>query len=78
MLLIHVRSLLVPPCSIKGEEQVKCKFYNELGRILVKDFTPVPQLDELAGEPEDNDFPSFSHQDIGKLTFSLLTVGRDT
>lgn len=35
----------------------------------------MPQLDEAAGEPEDNDFPSVSHQDIGKLKCSLLTVG---
>nr|XP_046235057.1 uncharacterized protein zgc:113263 isoform X4 [Scatophagus argus] len=50
--------------NMKGQEKVKYKFYNELGRILVKDFIPVPQLDELPGEPEDNNFPSFSHQDI--------------
>lgn len=32
-------------------------------------------MDELLGEPEDeDDFPSFSHQDIGKLKCSLLTV----
>ncbi|XP_042367628.1 uncharacterized protein zgc:113263 isoform X2 [Plectropomus leopardus] len=50
--------------NMKGLEQVECKFYNELGRILVKDFQSVPQLEEITGEPEDNDFPSFSHQDI--------------
>lgn len=66
-LLIYVYSLLVPRCSIKGQEQVQCKFYNELGRILVRDFIPVSQLDDLPGEPEDNDFPSVFHQDIGKL-----------
>lgn len=60
---------------MKGLEHVECKFYNELGRILVKDFSPVPQLDEIPGEPEDVDFPSFSHQDIGKLKCSLLTTG---
>ncbi|XP_069556074.1 uncharacterized protein [Brachyistius frenatus] len=50
--------------NLKGQEQVECKFYNELGRILVKDFPSVPQLDEMPGEPEDNDFPAISHQDI--------------
>ncbi|XP_076578481.1 uncharacterized protein LOC143314985 isoform X3 [Chaetodon auriga] len=50
--------------NMKGREHVECKFYNELGRILVKDFTSVPQVDEMPAEPEDNDFPSFSHQDI--------------
>ncbi|XP_051248459.1 uncharacterized protein zgc:113263 isoform X2 [Dicentrarchus labrax] len=49
--------------NMKGQEQVVCKFYNELGRILVKDFPIVPQVDEMPGEPED-DFTSFSHQDI--------------
>lgn len=68
---MSVCSVLFPLCSIKGQEQVQCKFYNELGRILVKGFTPVLQMDELLGEPEDeDDFPSFSHQDIGKLVFS--------
>lgn len=56
---------------MKGLEHVQCKFYNELGRILVRDFTPV-QLDELQGEPEDNDFHSTSRQDIGKLEYSFL------
>ncbi|XP_070785463.1 uncharacterized protein [Enoplosus armatus] len=50
--------------NMKGQEQVECKFYNELGRILVKDFSSVPQSGEIPGEPEDNDFPSFSRQDI--------------
>ncbi|XP_073336441.1 uncharacterized protein [Pagrus major] len=50
--------------NMKGLEQVECKFYNELGRILVKDFPSVSQLDEPPGEPEDNDFTSFSHQDM--------------
>lgn len=56
---------------MKGLENVQCKFYNELGRILVRDFTPL-QLDELQGEPEDNDFHSTSRQDIGKLEYSFL------
>uniref|UniRef100_A0A8D2ZDG9 Myb-like domain-containing protein n=1 Tax=Scophthalmus maximus TaxID=52904 RepID=A0A8D2ZDG9_SCOMX len=38
--------------------QVECKFYNELGRILVKDFPSVPQMNEIPAEPEDNDFSS--------------------
>ncbi|XP_038594975.1 uncharacterized protein zgc:113263 [Micropterus salmoides] len=50
--------------NMKGQERVECKFYNELGRILVKDFSSMQQLDEIPGEAEDNDFPSFSHQDI--------------
>ncbi|XP_068163009.1 uncharacterized protein zgc:113263 isoform X2 [Antennarius striatus] len=49
--------------NISEQEQVKCKFYNELGQILVKDFTPMPHLDELAGEQEYSDFSS-SHLDI--------------
>lgn len=56
---------------MKGPEQVQCKFYNELGRILVRDFTPV-QLDELQGEPDDNDFHSTSRQDSGKLKYLFL------
>ncbi|XP_061570539.1 uncharacterized protein zgc:113263 isoform X2 [Cololabis saira] len=49
--------------NLKGLEQVRCKFYNELGRILVKNFQPV--VDEVAGEAEDSDFPSYSNQDMG-------------
>ncbi|XP_039998716.1 uncharacterized protein zgc:113263 isoform X2 [Xiphias gladius] len=50
--------------NLKGQGQVECKFYNELGRILVKDFPSVPQLDEVPGEPEDNNFPAYSHHEI--------------
>ncbi|XP_044198887.1 uncharacterized protein zgc:113263 isoform X1 [Thunnus albacares] len=52
--------------NMKGLEQVQCKFYDELARILVKDLPSVPQLDETPGEAEDddNDFPAYSHQDI--------------
>ncbi|XP_008281157.1 uncharacterized protein LOC103358113 [Stegastes partitus] len=50
--------------NLKGHEQVECKFYNELGRILVKDFPLVPQLNELQAEADDGDFPAYSHQDI--------------
>lgn len=48
---------------MKGQEQVQCKFYDELAQIL------VPQLDEIPGEPEDdeNDLPANSHLDIGKI-----------
>ncbi|XP_040886126.1 uncharacterized protein zgc:113263 isoform X2 [Toxotes jaculatrix] len=49
--------------NLKGQGQVECKFYNELGRILVKDFPSVPQLDEIPGESEDNDFPAYSHHE---------------
>lgn len=59
--------LFVFPSSLKELEQVYCKFYNELGRILVKDFVPVQQADEVSGEPED-DFPSFVPQDMGKCS----------
>ncbi|XP_067437306.1 uncharacterized protein zgc:113263 isoform X3 [Thunnus thynnus] len=52
--------------NMKGLEQVQCKFYDELARILVKDLPSVPQLDETPREAEedDNDFPAYSHQDI--------------
>ncbi|XP_054480641.1 uncharacterized protein zgc:113263 [Anoplopoma fimbria] len=50
--------------NMKGQEHVECKFYNELGSILVKDFPSVPQPEEMPGEPEDNDSPPFSHQDM--------------
>lgn len=61
---------------MKGQEQVQCKFYDELARILVKDLPSVLQLDEIPGKPEDDDdFPAYSHQDIGKLKCSLPTAG---
>ncbi|XP_029019444.1 uncharacterized protein zgc:113263 [Betta splendens] len=50
--------------NLKGQEQVVCKFYNELGRILVKDFPSVAQLEEGAGQTEDSDFPAYSHHEI--------------
>ncbi|XP_005451753.1 uncharacterized protein zgc:113263 isoform X1 [Oreochromis niloticus] len=50
--------------NLKGQEQVQCKFYNELGRILVKDFPSVPQLEEIPGEPEERDFPAYTHPDM--------------
>ncbi|KAM4569199.1 uncharacterized protein PAE49_008784 isoform 1-T1 [Odontesthes bonariensis] len=49
--------------NLKGHEQVKCKFYNELGRILVKDFASVLQLEEVSEEAEDRGFSSYSHRD---------------
>ncbi|KAF6735239.1 Zinc finger and SCAN domain-containing protein 29 [Oryzias melastigma] len=54
--------------TLKGQEQVKCKFYNELGRILVKDFASMMQLDEVSGDSENNGFPSFSHQDVESVS----------
>ncbi|XP_024145601.1 uncharacterized protein zgc:113263 isoform X1 [Oryzias melastigma] len=54
--------------NLKGQEQVKCKFYNELGRILVKDFASMMQLDEVSGDSENNGFPSFSHQDVESVS----------
>lgn len=59
--------LFVLPSSLKELEQIYCKFYNELGRILVKDFVPVQQADEFSGEP-DEDAPSFGPQDMGKCS----------
>ncbi|XP_041833750.1 uncharacterized protein zgc:113263 isoform X2 [Melanotaenia boesemani] len=50
--------------NLKGQEQVRCKFYNELGRILVKDFQPVLELDEISEEAQDRCFPSYGHPDI--------------
>lgn len=58
--------LLLIFSSLKGHEQVQCKFYNELGRILVKDFQSVMQLDDMSMKDDDGDFPSFSHHNIGK------------
>uniref|UniRef100_A0A3P8RX00 Myb-like domain-containing protein n=1 Tax=Amphiprion percula TaxID=161767 RepID=A0A3P8RX00_AMPPE len=49
---------------LKGQDRVECKFYNELGRFLVKDFPSVPQLNEIQAEQEDSDFPAYSHEDI--------------
>lgn len=53
--------------SLKGHEQVQCKFYNELGSILVKDFRSMMQLDDISVKDDDGDFPSYSHQKIGKI-----------
>uniref|UniRef100_A0A3B5MFW6 Myb-like domain-containing protein n=1 Tax=Xiphophorus couchianus TaxID=32473 RepID=A0A3B5MFW6_9TELE len=39
--------------NLKGHEQVQCKFYNELGRILVKDFQSVMQLDDMSMKDDD-------------------------
>ncbi|XP_028306642.1 uncharacterized protein LOC114465680 [Gouania willdenowi] len=46
--------------NLRGEERVECKFYNQLGRILVKDFPSVPEVNEVNQEPED----VYSHQDL--------------
>ncbi|XP_047431903.1 uncharacterized protein zgc:113263 isoform X2 [Mugil cephalus] len=48
--------------KLKGQEQAECKFYKELGRILVKDFSAVQQLDEITVEAEE-DFSVYGHQD---------------
>lgn len=48
--------------NLRGGERVECKFYNELGRILVKDFPEAPQLDEMQEELEDN-FALYGQQD---------------
>lgn len=58
-------------CSLKEQEQVVCKFYNELGRILVKDFHSVSQLDEAAGQTEESELPVYSHHKIGKHKESI-------
>lgn len=69
---------LFPHCSLKGQEQVVCKFYNELGRILVKDFPIVPQLEDIPAQVEDGDFPAYSHREIGKHKCLLQGwVGRE-
>nr|XP_020455352.1 uncharacterized protein LOC109959929 isoform X2 [Monopterus albus] len=47
--------------NMKGQEQVECKFYTELGRILVNNFPSAPQLDEIPARAEDDDFPAYSH-----------------
>ncbi|KAF3705093.1 Zinc finger and SCAN domain-containing protein 29 Zinc finger protein 690 [Channa argus] len=49
--------------NLKGQEQVVCKFYNELGRILVKDFPSNPQIDEILGMAGDKNFPAYSHHE---------------
>ncbi|XP_036004846.1 uncharacterized protein zgc:113263 isoform X1 [Fundulus heteroclitus] len=50
--------------NLKGHEQVQCKFYNELGRILVKDFQSVMHLEDMSMKDDDSDFPSYSHHSI--------------
>lgn len=54
-------------CSLRGHEQVRCKFYNELGRILVKDFESLMQLDEMSLEAEE--FPPY--QEMGKVSENI-------
>ncbi|TNN46064.1 Zinc finger and SCAN domain-containing protein 29 [Liparis tanakae] len=49
------------PEHLKGQEQVECKFYHELGSFLMEDFPLLPKLEEIPEEPED-DF--FSSQDL--------------
>ncbi|XP_053719312.1 uncharacterized protein zgc:113263 isoform X3 [Synchiropus splendidus] len=39
--------------NIRGRRQVHCRFYNQLGRVLVKDFEPDPSLSDDP-EPEDS------------------------
>lgn len=65
-LLLHTSSsCCLPLRSLRGEEQVYCKFYNELGRVLVNEFQPVLHLDEAAGGAEERDFNSSSQRDTG-------------
>ncbi|XP_034434543.1 uncharacterized protein zgc:113263 isoform X1 [Hippoglossus hippoglossus] len=59
--------------NLKGQGHVECKFYNELGRILVKDFAPAAQMDEIPGELEDNDFSAYPHHE----TESVVGVQED-
>lgn len=47
--------------NLSGGERVECKFYNELGRILVKDFAAAPQQDEME-EELDNNFLMYNQQ----------------
>nr|XP_043878147.1 uncharacterized protein zgc:113263 isoform X2 [Solea senegalensis] len=53
--------------NLKGQGHVECKFYNELGRILVKDFSPAPQFHDILGEQEDFDLPAFSQQETASV-----------
>ena len=57
-------------CSLKGPGHVECKFYNELGRILVKDFAPASQMNEIPGDLDD-DFSAYSTHETGKHSYSL-------
>uniref|UniRef100_A0A1A8H6R9 Myb-like domain-containing protein n=1 Tax=Nothobranchius korthausae TaxID=1143690 RepID=A0A1A8H6R9_9TELE len=50
--------------NLKGHEQVKCKFYNELGRILVKGFESLIQMEEMSAKGEESDFLPPSHQEM--------------
>ncbi|KAF7662044.1 hypothetical protein LDENG_00247240 [Lucifuga dentata] len=50
--------------KMKGQEQVECKFYKELAKILVKDLPSVSDLDAVPGESTETDFPAYSHQTI--------------
>lgn len=65
--------LLFSFCSLREQEQNECKFYNELGQFLVKDFTPVPQMNKMT-EEYDDDFSAFSQQDTG-LYCHLHVIG---
>ncbi|CAN9508453.1 unnamed protein product [Ophioblennius macclurei] len=65
--------------NLRGGDRVECKFYNELGRILVKDFPLVPQLEEMQDDLEDalalygqpDDEPAVvSHEDRKKVPWS--------
>ncbi|XP_016889666.1 uncharacterized protein LOC103382810 isoform X3 [Cynoglossus semilaevis] len=58
--------------NLREQEQNECKFYNELGQFLVKDFTPVPQMNKMT-EEYDDDFSAFSQQD----TESVMEVQDD-
>ncbi|XP_076009484.1 uncharacterized protein LOC143002949 isoform X1 [Genypterus blacodes] len=50
--------------NMKGQEQVECKFYHELAKILVKDLPSPPYVDAIPGESTEEDFPAYCHQDI--------------
>lgn len=52
---------------MKGQEQVECKFYNELAKILVKDLPTASYVEAVPGESTEEDFPAYSHQEVGKL-----------
>ncbi|XP_074554138.1 uncharacterized protein LOC141810457 isoform X2 [Halichoeres trimaculatus] len=51
--------------NLRGQEPVECKFYKELGSILVKDFLLVPQVEEMPSEePSEDDGPGFSQANM--------------
>lgn len=69
-------------CSRKGQEQVECKFYKELARVLVKDRPVEEQFDTTLEESKEvdipdlaqYDIPALAQQDSGNLRCSLFSI----